>query len=57
MFGYARAELIGRSVRILIPPERQAEEEDILGRVRRGERSIISRRCASPKTVGGSTSR
>jgi PAS domain S-box-containing protein len=38
LFGYPAAELIGRSVRILIPPERQAEEDQILARIRRGER-------------------
>ena len=38
IFGYAAAELIGQPVRILIPPERQAEEDDILARLRRGER-------------------
>src|SRR5689334_15224974 len=38
MFGYTAGELIGRPVRILIPPERQAEEDDILARIRRGER-------------------
>jgi PAS domain S-box-containing protein len=38
LFGYTVAELVGRPVRILIPPERQAEEDDILARLRRGER-------------------
>jgi PAS domain S-box-containing protein len=38
IFGYTAAELIGQSVRVLIPPERQAEEDDILARLRRGER-------------------
>jgi len=38
IFGYTAAELIGKSVRLLIPPERQAEEDEILARVRRGER-------------------
>jgi PAS domain S-box-containing protein len=38
IFGYAPSELIGRSVRVLIPTERQAEEDDILARIRRGER-------------------
>jgi PAS domain S-box-containing protein len=38
MFGYTAAELIGRPVRILIPPDRQNEEDDILARLRRGER-------------------
>jgi PAS domain S-box-containing protein len=38
VFGYTPAELIGQSVRVLIPPERQAEEDEILGRIKRGER-------------------
>ena len=38
LLGYTAAELIGRSVRILIPPERQSEEDEILARLRRGER-------------------
>jgi PAS domain S-box-containing protein len=38
LFGYSSAELVGRPVRILIPPERQSEEDDILARLRRGER-------------------
>src|SRR5690349_23152908 len=38
MFGYHADELIGRDIRILIPPERQAEEDLILGRIRRGDR-------------------
>lgn len=36
-FGYSADELIGRSVRTLIPPERLDEEEMILGRIRKGE--------------------
>jgi PAS domain S-box-containing protein len=38
MFGYSAAELIGQPVRIIIPPDRQSEEDDILARLRRGER-------------------
>jgi len=38
MFGYASHELIGRPVRMLIPAERQSEEDEILARLRRGER-------------------
>jgi PAS domain S-box-containing protein len=38
LFGYSAAELIGQPVRILIPPDRQAEEDVILARLRRGER-------------------
>jgi two-component system, OmpR family, sensor histidine kinase VicK len=36
MFGYTAGEVIGRSIRIIIPPERQAEEDDVLDHVRRG---------------------
>jgi PAS domain S-box-containing protein len=38
IFGYTPDELIGQSVRMLIPAERQQEEDDILSRIRRGER-------------------
>jgi PAS domain S-box-containing protein len=38
MFGYTASELIGQSIRILIPPERQAEEDEILARIRSGQR-------------------
>src|SRR5690348_1801888 len=38
LFGYTADELIGQSVRILIPADRQAEEDHILGQIRRGER-------------------
>lgn len=38
MFGYLPGELIGKPIRILIPPDRQAEEDEILVRIRRGER-------------------
>jgi PAS domain S-box-containing protein len=37
VFGYKAEELVGRSIRMIIPPERQAEEDDILARIRRGE--------------------
>lgn len=38
LYGYAAAEVIGRPVALLIPEDRQGEEEAILERVRRGER-------------------
>ena len=38
LFGYTASELVGQSIRILIPPDRQTEEDDILSRIRRGER-------------------
>ena len=36
LFGYKAEEIIGKSVTILIPPERLHEEEEILSRLRRG---------------------
>jgi hypothetical protein len=38
MFGYVAAEIVGKSVTILIPSERLDEETQILARLRRGER-------------------
>ena len=38
LFGYSAADMVGASLRRLIPPERQAEEDDILMRFRQGER-------------------
>src|SRR5262249_18867355 len=37
LFGYTPQEAIGRSITLLIPPERHDEEEQILTRLRRGE--------------------
>jgi len=38
LFGYAAAEVIGKSIMIVIPPDRADEEPQILERIRRGER-------------------
>ena len=38
MFGYAAAEMLGRSITRLLPPDRQHEEDMILARLRQGER-------------------
>jgi PAS domain S-box-containing protein len=38
LFGYTAAEIIGRPISILMPPERHDDMESILNRVRRGER-------------------
>ena len=38
MFGYSAEEVVGRPIRLIIPADRQAEEDDILARLRRGER-------------------
>ncbi len=38
LFGYTADEAIGQSITMLIPPERLAEEDMVLGHIRRGER-------------------
>jgi len=37
LFGYTADEAIGRSIRIIIPADRQSEEDEVLARIRRGE--------------------
>src|SRR5215475_2722824 len=39
LFGYSAEDTIGKSITILIPPERHHEEHTILGRIRHGNRS------------------
>jgi PAS domain S-box-containing protein len=38
LFGYSPEEAIGRSIKLIVPPERLAEEDRILETIRRGER-------------------
>jgi PAS domain S-box-containing protein len=38
LFGYSAQEAVGRSITILIPPDRRHEEPEILARLKRGER-------------------
>jgi PAS domain S-box-containing protein len=38
MFGYSADEMVGQSIRRIIPQDRQFEEDEILARLRRGER-------------------
>src|SRR5262249_47466396 len=38
LFGYPAVEAIGQSIMIIIPPDRLAEEETLLARIRAGER-------------------
>jgi PAS domain S-box-containing protein len=38
MFGYSAAEAIGQHITLIIPPERHAEEDDVLSHIRRGEK-------------------
>ena len=57
LFGYTPDEAIGRPITLIIPPERQDEEHEILERLAAGSGSSTSRPCASPRTAAGSTSR
>ena len=50
MFGYTAAEAIGQSIRMIIPADRQAEEDMVLARIRAGRRSPISRPSVSGRT-------
>jgi PAS domain S-box-containing protein len=38
IFGYSAEEAVGKSITFIIPPDRQAEEPEILNRIRRGDR-------------------
>jgi two-component system, chemotaxis family, CheB/CheR fusion protein len=38
MFGYSAAEAVGQSIRLIIPDDRQEEEDKIFSRIRRGEK-------------------
>jgi PAS domain S-box-containing protein len=38
VLGYSSAEAVGRHIKMIIPPERWPEEDDVLARIRRGER-------------------
>jgi len=38
LFGYTSAEAVGRSITLIVPPDRLAEEEEVLARIARGER-------------------
>jgi PAS domain S-box-containing protein len=38
IFGYTAAEMVGRSIRTIIPADRQSEEDVVLAKIRRGEK-------------------
>ena len=54
LFGYSSGELVGHPVRMLIPAERQSEEDDILAACATASASITSRRSAWRRMGGGS---
>ena len=37
MFGYTAEEAIGKSIRMIIPPDLQQEEDEVLARIRAGK--------------------
>src|SRR5918996_6306708 len=37
IFGYTESEIVGRSIRMIIPEDRQAEEDDVLAKIAKGE--------------------
>src|SRR5712691_9494397 len=39
LFGYTAGEAVGQQIFVIIPPDRVAEEQDVLARLRRGEHS------------------
>jgi PAS domain S-box-containing protein len=38
IFGYTAAEAVGQHITLIIPPERRSEEDEVLARLRRGEK-------------------
>ena len=57
LFGHTAAEAMGKSITILIPPERIEEEPRISAGSGAASASTITKRFASPKTGRASTSR
>jgi len=39
LYGYTAAEAIGQSIRIIVPADKSAEEDEVLARIRRGEKT------------------
>src|ERR1700720_3147504 len=38
ILGYTAEEAVGKNIKLIIPPDRWLEEDDVLARIRRGER-------------------
>ncbi len=56
LFGYTADEIVGKSVALLIPPDHDDEEPEILARIGRRERSITTRPCGCARMEATSTS-
>jgi PAS domain S-box-containing protein len=54
LFGYTADEIVGQSIRVLIPPDRQNEEAEILARLSRALN--IMRRSVARKMVSSAKS-
>ena len=54
MFGYSAAEMIGKSIRTVIPADRQSEEDEVLASLRRGDRVDHSKPSGAAKTAASS---
>src|SRR5258706_1783707 len=56
MFGFTAAEIVGKSIKLIIPPERRAEEDEVLRRIRAGEavdhfETVRRRKDGSPVSI------
>jgi len=51
IFGYTAEEAVGQSIKLIIPPDRWGEEDEVLARIRRGRESIILIQYGGPKTA------
>lgn len=60
MFGYSAEDMVGRSIRTIIPDDRQAEEDEVLRRIVAGRAvehfETMRRRAASRASTAGSAS-
>jgi len=51
LYGYTAAEVVGQPIAMMVPPDRLAEERELLARVTNGEPSNTSRPFADARMV------
>ena len=51
LFGYSAAEMVGKPMLVLLPPERIDEESDILARIKRGVALHLNRKTLEMQVV------